>query len=34
MADSIAPPRPQDAPETVVHIVTRDGRLAVNKVLV
>jgi NADP-dependent 3-hydroxy acid dehydrogenase YdfG len=34
MADSIAPLRPQDIAAVVVHIVTRDGRAAVNEVLV
>jgi NADP-dependent 3-hydroxy acid dehydrogenase YdfG len=34
MADSIAPLRPQDVAEAVVHIVTRDGRAVVNEVLV
>jgi NADP-dependent 3-hydroxy acid dehydrogenase YdfG len=34
MADSIAPLRRQDVAEAVVHIVTRDGRVAVNEVLI
>jgi NADP-dependent 3-hydroxy acid dehydrogenase YdfG len=34
MVDSIASLWPEDVAEAVVHIGTRDGRMAVNEVLV
>ena len=32
--DSIEPLRPEDIADTILHIVTRDRRVAVNEVLI